>query len=393
MHDPSALTQVDPREWELIQLRQRVADLERQLSQAQRLLALGSLAGGVAHDFNNLLTAILGYTSVLREEPSAAPHVLEALDVIEKAADRASQLTSRLLRFAKSGGEPQRIRVDVHQTLREVVDLLRHAIEKSVDIDLRMEADNSQIDGDPGQIYQVFLNLALNARDAMPQGGTLTLLTETLNEAVRISVIDTGIGIPPQFREKIFEPFFTTKPPEKGTGMGLTLVQSIVRAHGGRIEVDTDKAFGTVFTVILPVAGAGEVPEGAGGQAVAPPGKGMVLVVDDEEFVLQVAARMLKGLGYHVVCASSAMEAIEYYRRRGRDIDLVVIDMRMPEMSGKSCFEVLREINPKVRVVLTSGFGEDDTVEMLMGAGAKAFLAKPYRMRDLSEVMSRALLA
>jgi CheY-like chemotaxis protein len=392
MPDLSAPAPMDARERELVQLRQRVADLERQLLQSQKLLAIGSLAGGVAHDFNNLLTAILGYASMLRDEPAAAPEVLEAADVIEKAADRASQLTARLLGFAKSSGEPVRTRVDVHQTLREVVDLLRRTIDKNVRIDLKLEAAGPVIEADPGQVFQVFLNLALNARDAMPGGGTLTLLSESAGGTVRVSVMDTGLGIPPGVRERMFEPFFTTKP-LTGTGMGLTVVQSVVRAHGGLIEVDTDKAFGTVFTVILPRAGEPELKPGAAASTPAARGRGTVLMVDDEEYVRQAAARMLKGLGYQVVCAASAMEAIEYYRRRGRDIDLVVVDMLMPEMGGRTCFESLRQIDPLVRVVLTSGFARDAVVEDLLGSGAKAFLAKPYRMVELSEVLSQALTA
>lgn len=388
MPDPTALSPKEPPKEELLQLRQRVTDLESRLEQAQRLLTIGRLTSGVAHDFNNLLTAILGYANMLRSEPSATTPVLEAADVIEKAADRATHLTSQLLGFAKQGAGPQRVPVDLHVTIRELVGLLRHSIEKTIRIDMQLDASDPVITGDPNQIFQVLLNLALNARDAMPRGGTLTLLTETAVDAVRVSVMDTGIGIPAGIRERIFDPFFTTKPPDQGTGVGLSVVQTVVTAHGGRMEVDTDKAFGTVFTVILPVAGARTLEPGQEFVSAPSRGRGSVLVVDDEEVVRQTTATMLRRLGYHVIAAASGVEAIEQYRRRGTDIDVVLLDVLMPEMSGESCLEVLREMDPKVRVVLTSGDHSRSECE-----GVSAFLPKPYRMHEISAVLTDVIKA
>ncbi len=343
---------------------------------------MGRLVSGVAHDFNNLLTAILGYASMLRSEATATPQVIEAVDVIEKAADRASHLTSQLLGFAKQG-EKQNATIDVHVTVRELVDLLRHTIEKNIRVETQLEASNPLVTGDPNQIFQVLLNLALNARDAMPHGGTLTVLTESEPGTIRLSIIDSGVGIPPHIRDRIFEPFFTTKPADKGTGMGLAVVQSIVTGHGGCVEVDTDKAFGTIFTVILPVAGAATLPPRQQFVSTPPRGKGSVMIVDDEDVVRQTAASMVRRLGYHVIAASSAMEAIEQYRRRGRDIDVVILDLLMPEMSGESCFEVLLELDPDVRVVLTSG-----DRSRLDWPRAKAFLPKPFRLQEISEILT-----
>ncbi|MCC6393249.1 MAG: response regulator [Bryobacterales bacterium] len=369
-------------------LRRRVEELEAQLAQSQKMLAIGSLAGGVAHDFNNLLTAIVGYVSLLREEPAAPCHVVDALEVIEKAADRASQLTMQLLGFARRTS-PKRVRIDLHQTLTEVADLLRHTIDKNIRIELQFEAAPAHVMGDPSQMFQVFLNLALNARDAMPDGGTLTLATSTARKHVKVSVIDNGTGIPIHLRERIFEPFFTTKAPGKGTGMGLTVVQSIVRSHGGRIELECDP--GTRFHLLMPLASERSLKHAGDGTAAPSRGKGSVLVVDDEEVVRQVAARMLKNLGYHAICLGSSREAVEYYRRRGADIDMVIVDLIMPELSGKQVFEQLREINPRVRVVLSSGYNQDASVDALIDAGAKAFLQKPYRLAQLSETVSAAM--
>ncbi|MCS7027022.1 MAG: ATP-binding protein [Bryobacteraceae bacterium] len=371
-------------------LRRRVEELEAQLAQQQRLLAIGSLAGGVAHDFNNLLTAILGYASLLKEDPATPPHVLEAVDVIEKAAERASQLTGQLLGFARKG-EPKRVRVDLHQVLLEVVELLRHTIDKSIRIETVFDASDAWVMGDPGQLFQVFLNLALNARDAMPEGGILTLQTALMDSRVQASVIDTGVGIPKAIRDRIFEPFFTTKGAQQGTGMGLTVVQRIVKSHGGQLEFDCDHPPGTRFHIFLPLAHPADSAPRAGESKPASRGKGAVLVIDDEEVVRQVAARMLKGLGYHAICLENPSEAVEYFRRRRQDIDAIILDLVMPGLGGKACFEALREIDPQARVILTSGYSLDSSVETLIGQGAKAFLQKPYRVQQLSEILSKVL--
>lgn len=371
-------------------LQRRIEELESQLAQQHKLMAIGSLAGGVAHDFNNLLTAIMGYSSILRDDPATPPHVLEAVDVIEKAAERASQLTGQLLGFARKG-DPKRIRINLHHTLSEVVDLLRHTIDKNIRIETVFEAEEAEVVGDPSQMFQVFLNLALNARDAMPEGGILTLRTTAPRGRLQASVIDTGIGIPNQIRDRIFEPFFTTKAPNKGTGIGLTVVSSIVKAHGGILQFDCEPPPGTRFHVVLPLASqleAAPVPVIARQHSR---GKGAILVVDDEEVVRQVAARMLKGLGYHAICIESSKEAIEYFRRRGRDIDAVILDMVMPDLGGKACFEQLVEIDPQVRVILTSGYSQDGSIDSMIDQGVRAFLQKPYKVGQLSEMLSRVV--
>ncbi|MBL8220775.1 MAG: response regulator [Bryobacterales bacterium] len=375
---------------EMEALRNRIAELESQLAQSQKLLAIGALAGGVTHDFNNLLTAILGYVSLLREEPGSSPQVLEALDVIENAADRASRLTGQLLGFARKG-HPKREKVDIHHTLSEVLALLKHTIDKGIRLESDFAAQSPHVMGDPSQLFQVFLNLALNARDAMPEGGVLRLSSADDDGYVKITVSDTGAGIPTHLRERIFEPFFTTKGPEKGTGMGLTVVQTSVRASGGRIELRQDNEPGTRFDIFLPAAIDRLTVEPEVVASAPARGKGSVLVVDDEEFVRQVAARMLKTLGYHAICLGSATEAVDYYRRRARDIDLVIVDLIMPDLSGKAVFEQLRRQNPRVRVVISSGYSQDPGVDALIDAGAKAFLQKPYRLAQLSETLAGAM--
>lgn len=375
---------------EVESLRRRVEELESQLAQAQKVLAIGSLAGGVAHDFNNLLTAVLGYSSLLREDPSAPVHVVEALDVIEKAAERASQLTAQILGFARRGGG-KRVRVDLRQTLQEVTELLRHTIDKNIRLELQADDAPTWVMGESSQLFQVLLNLALNGRDAMPDGGVLHLSVRTEGNAVRVTISDSGTGIPSQIRERIFEPFFTTKDPGKGTGMGLTVVQSIVRSHNGKIEVDCEPPPGTRFHVTFPYARERAVRASEPNVVAATRGKGAVLVVDDEEVVRQVAARMLKSLGFHAICLGNSRDAVDYYRRRSSDIDIVVIDLIMPELSGKELYEELRQINPQVRVVLTSGYNQDATVDALIDSGARGFLQKPYRMTQLSTTLMAAL--
>lgn len=372
---------------EVESLRRRVAELEAQLAQSQKLHLIGSLAGGVAHDFNNLLTAILGYASLLREDASCPPHVLEALAVIEKAAERASQLTGQLLGFARPR-DPRRVRMAVHDSLEEVAELLRHTIDKNIRIETDFTAGDSHVIGEPGQLFQVFLNLALNARDAMPSGGTLGLRTTRAGYFLRVTISDTGPGIAPEIRDRIFEPFFTTKEAGKGTGLGLTVVESIVRSHGGSIQLDPAAGPGAHFHVLLPLAaGPGGTQDEAPSAAQAR-GRGAVLVIDDEEVVRQVAAKMLRKLGYRPVCIGNAREAVDYFRRRSRDLDLVLLDLIMPEMSGQAVFEELARIDPAIPVVVTSGYGRDSAVDALIAAGARGFLQKPYRMNQLSDALA-----
>lgn len=379
--------------------------LEEQLRQAQKMEAVGTLAGGVAHDFNNLLTGILGYASILKKEAPPGTKVHKAAEIIERAGERARDLTGQLLGFARKG-KNQNIAINLNGTIRDVVTLLKRTIPKSIRIHHYSDSNALIVRGDPNQLEQVFLNLSLNARDAMRQGGDLTFRTEavTLDEDycarnpgaapgayVQVSVSDTGLGIPRDVQDRIFEPFFTTKDPGQGTGMGLAMVYGIVKNHGGTIRVYSEPGHGATFKVLLPLVDHGvEDPEAEEPLSVVP-GVGRILVVDDEEVVRTLLNDMLGSMGYEVVVASGGREAVEYYRRFSREVDLVILDMVMPEMGGRECFRALKEINPDVRAVLSTGYGRDGAAQEILDEGMVGFAQKPYRANQLSQVVHRAL--
>jgi PAS domain S-box-containing protein len=379
------------------------AALEEQLRQSQKLEGIGLLAGGVAHDFNNILTGILGYANML--EPDAAPGstMQEGLHVIQQAAERAAELTRQLLSFARRG-KRQNTTVDLHSTILEVVSLLTRTVNKNISVTERFDTDQATVLGDPGQLQQVALNLAINGRDAMPQGGTLTFRTwrqsfdgEQLlahpgakpGMFVALSVADTGVGIERRNLRRIFEPFFTTKDAGKGTGMGLAMVYGIVKAHQGFIDVKSEIGKGATFTAYLPATDlvpATEHPAGHPRQ-----GHGRILVVDDEEVVRKLAREMLRRAGYDVVTAAGATEAVTWYRAHPHEIDLVIIDMVMPGEDGQECFKALKTIDPDVRAILSTGYGLDGHAQDTLDAGMVGYVQKPYHMEDLVTAVADAL--
>lgn len=378
--------------------------LEEQLAQSQKLEAIGTLAGGVAHDFNNLLTGILGYASMLRAGRRSESEITKAADVIYSAAERAQELTKQLLGFARRG-KHQDVAVDLHETVEEVVALLKRTIAKNISIRLDFQAPSALIQGDPSQMQQVILNLAVNASDAMPDGGELSFATEIVDidtvycashseivpgRYVMLSVTDTGTGIAKEIQSRVFEPFFTTKEQGKGTGMGLAMIYGIVKNHHGSIDLYSEVGHGSTFKILLPrAAEASVVAEGREFQPIE--GTGKILVVDDEEVVREMATDMLAYLGYEVLTAVDGAEAVELYRACPGEIDLVIIDMIMPKMGGKECFEALREFDPDICAILSTGYSRDGEAQDILDAGMLGFVQKPYRIGQLSQVVSDIL--
>jgi two-component system cell cycle sensor histidine kinase/response regulator CckA len=371
--------------------------LEEQLRQAQKMEAIGTLAGGIAHDFNNLLTPIGGFAELLMWKTPEDSQQHEYLRQIKVAAERAATLTHQLLTLAR------RVQVEVrplslNSVVHEVIGLLERTIDKAIAIEPHLADDLATVEGDAGQLHQVLLNLCLNARDAMPDGGQLIIETQnmTLSKAeartvldldagqyVLLRVTDTGIGMDAEAQQHLFEPFFTTK--EQGRGLGLAMVYGIVRGHGGTIHVYSELGQGSTFKVYLPVAShpaEGVAPE----KAEAMGGIETVLVVDDEEPVRALLQRILEEGGYTVLLARDGIEAMELYAERSTEIDLVVLDIIMPRMGGRKTYERLREINPEVKVLLTSGYSEEGQAQDILAAGARGFLQKPY---DLHAVLAK----
>jgi PAS domain S-box-containing protein len=385
--------------------------LEEQLRQAGKLEAVGQLAGGVAHDFNNLLTAIVGNLSLAQTLLAADHPARELLVASDQAAWRAAELTRQLLGFARRTTvrlEP----ADVNASVAETLGILRRTIDPRITIDARPAANLSPVLADLGQISQVLMNLCLNARDAMPNGGTLTIETADADvdaahakrvaaarpgAFVRLTVADSGHGIAPAIRDRIFEPFFTTKELGKGTGLGLALVHGIVTQHGGWVEVDSTPGGGTRFEVYLPatgvrcsVFGVSDQPTDRRTPNTEPPITQTILLVDDEPMICTLGRAILEERGYRVLLACDGQEAVEMYRRELGRVDLVILDLSMPRLNGRDACRQLTQIDPHVRVLLSSGFAPD-TAEAMREAGVKGFVAKPYRPADLVAAVNQVM--
>lgn len=379
--------------------------LEEQLRHSQKLEAIGTLAGGIAHDFNNLLTGILGYADLLKQKAEGNESVLRGAEVIEKAADRAKELTGQLLGFARKG-KNQIVPLEINEAIEDAVALLERMVDKNIQITKRLRAAAAKVQGDPNQIEQVFVNLAVNARDAMPDGGSLIFETDVVvldeeycdahadtkpGQYVMISVSDTGTGISKDVQERIFEPFFTTKGTGEGSGMGLAMVYGIIQNHEGSIRVYSEPGHGSSFKVYLPLSGEWASEEADDSHQAPTPGTGNILLVDDEDIVRQLATDMLEHLGYNVVAVNDGQEAVDYYSEHLGEVDLAIIDMIMPVMGGKECFEELLRINPEVRAILSTGYSRDGAAQEIMDRGMLGFAQKPYRVSQLSEVVAKAI--
>jgi signal transduction histidine kinase len=376
---------------------------QQQIFQMQKMEAIGTLAGGVAHDFNNQLTAILGFAKELKLVSEPGDEVRKAADVIERAGTRAATLTEQLLGFARKG-KLQSVPVDVHRLVRVVGEIVQRTMAKTIAQSLDLQAKPSLVVGDPAQLQQIVLNLAVNACDAMPDGGKLTLGTRVLEldagEArarsdlapgryLMLSVEDTGTGIAPEVRSRVFEPFFTTKKQGQGTGLGLAMVYGIAKSHGGTVELQTAVGEGTTFRILLPSLEPGEAsaPEAPGASS----GRGRILVVDDEEVVRVTAKKVLQRLGYSVDLACDGLEALSFFEQHAEGIDLVILDVTMPNMGGRECFRALRKIRPDLKALLTTGHAREDGPDELIGEGLKGIVQKPYNYAQLSAAVQKAL--
>ncbi|RLB22610.1 MAG: hypothetical protein DRG71_06915 [Deltaproteobacteria bacterium] len=393
---------------ERILAQREIKKLEKQVLQAQKMEAIGTLAGGVAHDFNNILQAIFGYTQILLLSKSSDDPDVQNLKEIERAAKRASELTQQLLAFSrkvKSELKP----VNLNQEVVQVEKLLRRTIPKMIDIELHLADDLMVINADPAQLEQVMMNLCLNARDAMPEGGKIIIETENVmldkeyckqhlgskvGSYVLLSLSDTGHGMDKETLEHIFEPFFTTKEVGKGTGLVLAMVYGIVKSHGGYITCYSEPGQGTTFKIYLPVIE--EEPQ----EWVSPKpedtelfkGKGQtVLLVDDEETLRDLGTRILEEFGYKTIVAPNGESALEIYQANRDRIDLVILDLIMPGMGGRQCLKKILEINPEANVIIASGYAVNGKTKEALEAGAKGFVSKPYEVRQFLKTVHCAL--
>lgn len=389
------------------ELRQAEADrrhMEARLRQSEKMEAIGALAGGIAHDFNNLLTAIHGNAELIGLNAPEGSETAELARQIAKAGDRMANLTTQLLAFSRKL-RLYAVPVDVNQCILDVRGLLLRSIDPRIEIVLELAAQHAVIMGDPAQIESALLNLAVNARDAMPDGGRLTFQTGNIAPApslqalpgmaveatdwLRVQVSDTGTGMSEEVRRRAFEPFFTTKQPGQGTGLGLACVYGCVTAHRGVVDLVSRPGLGTrvILDLPLPLTLPEVVETEAPGALVR--GCGSILIVDDEDVVLSFLSAALRRLGYKCVACRDGEEALRHFEHHSRSTDLVILDLTMPKMNGLQVFRALQRLDPAVKVLLSSGFDGTESVGEAGAAGVLGFLNKPYTMAELSQVLAQ----
>lgn len=380
--------------------------LEEQLRQAQKMESIGQLAGGIAHDFNNLLGGIMGFAELLQDSLQDDPSLLTCTQEIIDTSQRAADLVSQLLAFSRRSTTNME-RLSVHEIVDKAVKLLEHSIDRRIVIERTLEANPDEVMGDATLLQNAVLNLAVNARDAMPDGGVLTFKTSliTLNRDfclvqnpgvcpgnyLELSVIDTGVGMDESVQRQVFEPFFTTKAVGKGTGLGLAAVYGIIKEHRGTIALESQPNQGSRFTLYLPLATTESPIKSEPRHVAGRHGDKDILLVDDEVALRKIGGRILRELGYEVTTATNGKEAIEIYTARGHQIDLVLLDMVMPIMNGEETIRKLRELDPQVRILVTSGYSLNTGIGELPQDIVCGFVQKPYRREQLADAIAQAL--
>lgn len=379
--------------------------LEQQFLRAQRMESIGTLAGGISHDLNNVLAPILMSIELLKMQETDEVK-LNILTTIETSARRGADMVKQVLSFAR-GLEGMHVKIGVHHLVGEVEKIAHETFPKNIGLAHDFPAHLWDVEADPTQLHQVLLNLCVNARDAMPEGGTLTLSASNvvLDEQyvamnieakpgphVVIQVEDTGAGMPPQILERIFEPFFTTKELGKGTGLGLSTTLAIIKSHAGFIRVESEVGKGTSFRIYLPAQVENAVAETVPKRDELPRGNGeLILVVDDEAPVRQIIQQTLETFGYRVLLASDGTEAVALYAEQKREIASILTDMMMPVMDGPTTIQVLLRMNPQARIIGASGLNANGMVAKAAGAGVKHFIPKPYTAETLLKTLRQIL--
>jgi two-component system cell cycle sensor histidine kinase/response regulator CckA len=377
--------------------------IEEQLQQSHKMEAVGQLAGGIAHDFNNMLYVITGYSEILLEEYDTQSHINNYLRIILDTARRATNLTSQLLTFSRKQNVEFET-LDLHDVIDDALALLSHSIDRRIDIFKSYSATEHAVHGNHSQLQNVFLNLGLNARDAMPDGGTISVSTRSIvhddssgtsqlpaGNYIEIVFRDTGIGMQREIQKRIFDPFFTTKEMGKGTGLGLASVYGIITHHAGAISVDSEPGNGSMFTIWLPQAGIGEKPvSDVFEKPIA--GSGCILVIDDEEDVRTMLQTILSHLGYSVLLAENGESGLTTFNDHKDTIDAVILDLIMPVMNGEECFRAIRSVNPETRIILSSGYAEDTVIDTLLKEANVWFIQKPYTHAQLSRLLARIII-
>ena len=378
---------------------------EEQLFRAQRLESIGTLAGGIAHDLNNILSPILMSVGMLKLRNTDA-ETAKWLDMIEKNTQRGSSLVQQVLTFAR-GLKGERVAVQVRHIVKDLVKVLSETLPKNIEVKYDVPADLPVISADPTQIHQVLMNLSINARDAMPDGGTISIEASRVNidenyarmspdavpgEQIVIAVSDTGFGMPPDVKKQIFDPFFTTKDIGRGTGLGLSTVLTIVKSHGGFINVYSEPGKGSRFSIYFPVADAAAIEESSTTTFDELAGKGeLVIVVDDEEYIRDVTKATLEKFGYRVLTAADGTEGLALFAQHSAETAAVIADVAMPYMDGPSMVRAMRRMDPNLKMIMMSGLMNENQRNEIESLGITSVLAKPFTAENLLEELKTML--
>jgi len=379
--------------------------MEQQLQHSQKMDSIGKLAGGIAHDFNNMLAGIIGFAELSKMYQNNPDKQSAYITRIVNTADRAAALTKQLLTFSRKN-QNLYLPFSINDEIKSALSILERSLDKRIKIEKRMRAQDSIIFGDPSQIQNAILNLAVNARDAMPQGGDLIVATENINLSdqylkrtgmeidsgyyIHLSVQDTGVGIEPENIKLIFDPFYTTKDIGEGTGLGLATVYGTIQDHKGTILVDSAIGLGTTFHIYLPAFEDQNILASYDKNEVIFH-SGTVLMIDDEEIIRQMGLEILTHLGYQVFTAENGIKGLEVFRNLKNKIDVVIIDLNMPKMNGIDCFKELKIIKPNVKVILSTGYINYLENKNLMSEGFSGFVNKPYKQSQLSQELKRVI--
>jgi PAS domain S-box-containing protein len=392
------------------QLQDRKQQLEQQLFHSNKMQTIGELAGGIAHDFNNLLSIMLGQTEMILNKSASLEHFLtDSVITIQKTILQAADLNSKLLTFARKVKVAD-LPVALHELIEDTINLLFHSFDKRITIQKNLTDGPSLIIGDAGLLKNAFINIALNARDAMIEGGDLVFETAIVDQEtvatrfpgrnvqtgdyIALMIKDTGIGMDQDVLDRIFEPFFTTKSLGKGTGLGLACVDGIVEMHKGLVDVQSAKGTGSTFRLYFPLAEKSTVSQAPKDSEYQIPQKTRehILIVDDEPIVLETQSLLLLELGYRVTSFSEAYEAIEYFTSHHEEVDLVILDLNMPNLNGKQCYLSLKDIRPDVRVIISTGCNVENEADELFKVGISGLIQKPFPIKKLGETIRNVLL-
>jgi PAS domain S-box-containing protein len=384
----------------------REKQLELQLFQSQKMEAIGILAGGIAHDFNNLLTTIIGNTQLGLMQIKPDNPIYQRFKEIEKTAHRAAALTKQILAFSRR----QMLEIqalDINNLIKEFSKMIQRLIGEHIELKIITTEKPCPVSADPNALEQVLMNLAVNARDAMPEGGILEIQTERLiieedtpeqypdcapGEYVFLTISDTGVGIPPEIRDRVFEPFFSTKEPGKGTGLGLSVVHGIIKQHEGFIELESEQEKGTKFKMYIPVSSTAQKIQPDKTYQEIPEGSETILIAEDEEQLRNLAHEILDSLGYSVMLAKNGQEALEIFKGNKDEIDLVVLDMVMPKMGGQEAYKKMREIRPELPILFITGYSSGiEKIKEFLHYKELNLLQKPFTVESLANKVREVL--